>query len=834
MPHSRSDFDIYKSLISSIKDGFVIQAESGQVLEHNQAACDILMLSSDQLLGKTSSDEQWAAIDFLGKPMEGQDHPAMVALRENRNVEKRFFVRGGNSLYKLIDVRSSVVKKESDESIVLTIFRDVTFDFLTDKANKAVGGILNDYIEQRDNIKTFFSFLLDRIIKISSSGYGFIGEVKQKNGKPFLKTYAITDISWNEETRKFYHENEEAGLEFYNLDSLFGEVLKTQKPLWTNEAKSHPKACGIPSGHPPLDRFMGVPLFYNNEMIAMIGIANSRYGYDEKIYQSFQSLFSVVGEVIGRWKLEEDLREQNLEYELQQQKIKHINKVADIALWEWNLDTNSLYTNDTWWTRLGHSRPERTGELSDWESRVHPEDIEEAIKEVQAVVEGIRPAFDMTYRFKMVDGSDQWVLDRGAVTKRDTEGRPIQITGMHVDITELIRAKEEVENQRSLAEKASRIKTEFLANMSHEIRTPMNAIIGFTELVLDGDLDQDQRSMVENIGNSGKALLTIINDILDFSKMETGHLKVEEIPFKPFEVVQSSYDLFSELAKEKGIDFKLVLRGDRNGALLGDPTRIGQIVNNFLSNAIKFSESKPVSLVLEQHNLEDACELCFMVIDNGLGLSEEEKDRVFTYFTQADSSITRKYGGTGLGLSICRRLAELMNGEVSVESSPGQGSTFSFKATFSKADAVPKDKDIKDRDSLSMQFVPKTLLVEDHDINLKLAIKFLTKLGIEPDVARNGLEAVDMARKNKYQLIFMDLQMPVMGGLEATQKIRALNLKDQPYIVAMTANAFEEDRQACLNAGMNNFMSKPIRKQLLVEVLEEVGSQKGSSLRESS
>ncbi len=833
MPNRERHAEFYQKLMTSIQDGFVIQAENGQVLEFNQAACDILMLTSDQLLGKSSHDEQWAAIDLEGKPMQGQDHPAMVALRNNCNVKKSFFVRGGNGLYRLIDVRSSVINEliegGKEARYALTIFRNITHEYLRREADIATSAILSDYLDQRNNIKAFFSFLLDRIIKITNSNYGFIGEIKEKEGKPYLKTYAITDVSWDEETKKFYRENEEAGLEFYNLETLFGEVLTSQRPLWTNDAKNHPKASGIPKGHPPLERFMGVPLFYNNKMIAMIGVANSGYGYDEEIYDSYHALFIVVGEVVGKWRLEESLQEQNLEYELQQQKTKHINKVADIALWEWNLQDNSLFTNDTWWSRLGYSRPERTGELFDWESRVHHEDIERAMREVQAVVDGSKSSFDMTYRFKMADGRDQWVLDRGAITKRDEEGKPLQITGMHVDITELILAKEELENQRSLAEKASLIKTEFLANMSHEIRTPMNAIIGFTELVLGSELDEEQRAMVENIGNSGKALLTIINDILDFSKIETGNLQVEKIPFKPFEVIQSSYDLFSEIAKEKGVDFKLEFKGDRNGALIGDPTRIGQILNNFLSNAIKFSQSKPVSLVLEQHNLEDSCDLIFSIMDNGIGLTEEEQEKVFNYFTQADSSITRNYGGTGLGLSICQKLAELMNGQVKVESSPGRGSTFSFRANFLKADAVSEKAKKVSQHETSLKFIPKTLVVEDHDINLNLAVKFLSKFGITPDIARNGQEAVEMVKNGAYELILMDLQMPVMGGLEASEKIRNMNLKKSPYIVAMTANAFEEDRQACFNAGMDNFISKPIRKQRLQEVIKEVAAKVHSS-----
>lgn len=427
------------------------------------------------------------------------------------------------------------------------------------------------------------------------------------------------------------------------------------------------------------------------------------------------------------------------------------------------------------------------------------------------------------------DGRPIWV-EVNMCPLFDDEGELLNMVSIERDISEAKERERALAEARREAEESVRARHNFLTTMSHEIRTPMNGVIGTTDLLLDTDLDPQQLDLVKTIGSSGETLLAIINDILDFSKLEAGRLEVETAPFAPGECFRSAIRMVQPLAEAKDLSLDLVLPASLPETLVGDCRRLGQVLLNLLGNAIKFTETGGIRLEVSVHLEQETCDLLIAVRDTGIGIPADKLDRIFESFVQADSSVAGRFGGTGLGLSISRLLMNAMGGDISVASTIGKGTVFfvsiSLPIATQAVETEPSCAVVETRpkpqgglDGL------KILVAEDNRTNSMLLERIFAGSGVEVVFAANGREAIDLFQQTAPQIVLMDVHMPILDGLHATRRIREIETEagdPKVPIIALTANAFPEDRDLCLAAGMDDVVTKPFRKRDLFDAIGSV------------
>ncbi len=423
-------------------------------------------------------------------------------------------------------------------------------------------------------------------------------------------------------------------------------------------------------------------------------------------------------------------------------------------------------------------------------------------------------------------GEDRWIADT-SIEQRDANGKSIGSVGFLQDVTWRKRMEAETRATLAAAESANRAKSDFLANMSHEIRTPLNAILGMTRLLLDSDLDPSVREFANTISSSSNTLLALVNDILDFSKIESGKLELELQRFDLHRCLHEVKDLFYRSAAERQILLTMRLASDLPQYVRGDALRLRQILINLVGNAVKFTERGVVRIsAAVGQRIGSRMELRFVVSDTGIGIPAEHLVTLFHSFSQVDASHSRRYGGTGLGLAISKRLCEMMDGSIGVDSEPGVGSHFHVSVWMQGEDSKPDPVAKVTMQDLRIKSALRILLAEDNLTNQKVMSLLLERIGLRADVASDGHEVLARLQQQAYDVILMDIQMPGMDGLTASRLIRDNpSLRHQPVIIALTANTFDGYREVCLAAGMDDYLPKPFKLEMLAELLAGIGNQ---------
>lgn len=541
----------------------------------------------------------------------------------------------------------------------------------------------------------------------------------------------------------------------------------------------------------------------------------------------FKFIVGASKDITEQKRAENALKESNERYAL-------ILEVSSDGWFDWDFVTNSVIYSRRWWLEFGNDEKSENVPIDYWKSLIHPDDYDWVTEFLDNIMLSQRETFEFSFQMKKRKGNYAHVLSRCYI-QRDSSGNKIRMVGSNSDLTETKKIEYTLRKAKEMAEAANMAKGNFLANMSHEIRTPLNGIIGFTELLLHSNLTEEQKESLQNIRLSGKSLLSLVNQILDFSKIDSGKMELELISTDLTDLVQSTVDLFKISAASKAIHLKLNLDSHLPKFVSLDPLRVRQVLSNLIGNAIKFThEGEVIVSVKPIKQIEEFIDIEFSILDTGIGIDLNSKTKLFDSFSQADTSITRKYGGTGLGLTITSELVQKMNSQLHIESELGKGSKFSFilslqvNATGSVSSNLFEEKNTTTDESVIVendQLQSDILIVEDNDLNKKLLSKMLLKRYpcIHLRFATDGADAVRQFQLKIPDLIFMDLQMPIMDGYTATIEIRKLE-KDthkKTPIVALTAGAFFSVKDTAIESGMNDFLTKPISTADLYSTIEK-------------
>ncbi len=773
----RSTETRFRTLFQISPDATVlIDSETGKALQFNRTAHEQLGYSAEEFAGLGISD-----FEAVETPEEILAHTGAILAKGRDDFETKHRRKDGS----LIDVKVTVKPFEMDgKKVMLCVYRDVSHQKRTEEALR----------KKTEELERYFDSSLDLLCISDVDGH-------------FLRLNPQWEIALG------YPIAELEGLCY--TDFLHPEDLeKTEEVMVALRDQRE------------VDSF-------ENRFRAKDG---SFRWIEWRSRAEGKLIYAVARDITDRKAVESRLRESYARYDELAEQSRTVT---------WEIDTEGRYTHLSHVAEslFGYRPDEVVGEKYFYD--LHPENEREDFKE---------QAFElMGQRIRILDFENPIQTKSGRIVWVNTNALPVfaedeslaGYRGSDTDITDRKEAESllresnrlleesiaQANELRRKAEEASRAKSSFLATMSHEIRTPMNAVIGMTSLLQHSNLDEDQKEFVSLIQSGGETLLSLISDILDFSKIEAGQLELENLAFDLKRCVGETIEMLQVKALEAQIGLSCSIGEDCPEEVVGDKARLRQVLINLVSNAIKFTEEGGVSVrvnaVLAGGGAEAKWRVDFVVADTGIGMDEAAKEKLFQPFTQADSSVTRRFGGTGLGLSICKKIVTAMGGEIAVESWPGKGSEFSFFVLLGCSERCggegaerPRDASPEDFDELFAEKYPlSVLVVDDSFTNQRVIVHMLAKLGYEPVLAQDGNEAVALFKAGGDDLIFMDLQMPNMGGIEAAKAIRLETGHRQPYIVALTAGAMRENREQSFEAGMDEYLSKPIKLEAVYEVI---------------
>jgi len=592
-----------------------------------------------------------------------------------------------------------------------------------------------------------------------------------------------------------------------------------------------------------------------NGAVLWIQLTTSIVRYDDGRPRYF---VSYVEDIQKRKEVDSRLESAIDEYRLQTERLAIATRSAAMGVWDWNVGADWIHWDDQMFDLYGMEPPERGRINFDiWKASVHPDDLDGVMRKLDEMTAGTA-SFDTVFRILNPKRGVRFI-EVHAEAIHDLSGRLVRMIGVNLDITEQETWRREREATTESARRASMAKSDFLAMISHEIRTPLNGIIGYSKLLWDTELHDEQREFLSSIELSGKMLLAIVNDVLDYSKIEAGKLDLEQIAFPVRKSVRSAVEMVSIAAQRKNLSLNVRFGAHIPAEVIGDSTRLTQVLLNLLSNAVKFTSEGGVQVDVSRVSDSHKDRLKFVVADTGIGISALRIAELFQPFNQLDASTTRRFGGTGLGLAISHRLISLMGGRIYLESTEGVGTKATVEipllqvetpvcASGDGAGRKPSSIARSPTSSSRSRSEPKQgiatlpesardiriLLVEDNSINQRLMRSILQRMGLQHiHLANDGSEAVNLCAEEIFDVILMDYQMPIMDGGEAARAIRRLESENpkrsRAHIVALTAAALPEDRTRSLDAGMNDHLTKPLQPHALHQILSSVGGKKRRS-----
>ena len=807
------------SILNTMAEGVVVQDETGIIISCNPSAERILALSQDQILGRASVDLRWQAIRENGQPFPGEEHPAMVSLSTGRPcLNVTMGVRLPEGSIRWININSKPIFKSGSQRVasVVTSFSDITERVQSETRQRELTAELSSTLSLQKAI-------------LQSANYAIVST----DTEGLVMTFNATAERW--------------------MGYAAEEVVGRATPALWHDAGEVTRRAG------ELSQELGIPVEPGFEAF----VAKTRLGRIEEgewtIHRkdgswyvallSVSALTDETGKIRGFLGILTDITERKLDEDALQTSLDQLcaiserlalaTRAGNVGIWDWNVLENRLTWDDQMYALYGISVNAFSGAYEAWQAGLHPADKVRGDAEIQMALRGEKE-FNTEFRVVWPDGSIHNIRAQ-AISTRNAEGQIVQMIGTNWDITAQKNVERNLEmaiaQARSMAQQAevaNLAKSEFLANMSHEIRTPMNGVLGMLALLHDTPLTTEQDHFLRVARTSSESLLQLVNDILDFSKIEAGKMKLEKVDFSLRRQVEDVMAIMSLKAQEKKLELTSSVAPEVPLLVCGDPMRVRQIFTNLIGNAIKFTAQGGISAHVSVVNsgIPNTLQLHFSIRDTGIGIPTEKVSRLFNKFSQVDASTTRLYGGTGLGLAICKQLVEAMGGEIGVRSQFGKGSEFWYTLRLAQSSrqivvktsaTSPRHLETLNQWDQNIENI-RILVVEDNFTNQQVALGVLKKLGLKADVAENGKKALQAAIATRYDLILMDVQMPVMDGFEATRKIRdpqsGCKNPNLP-IVAMTARAMPEDREECTSAGMDDYLTKPIELPALVATLKK-------------
>ncbi|MDQ0465987.1 PAS domain S-box-containing protein [Caulobacter ginsengisoli] len=578
--------------------------------------------------------------------------------------------------------------------------------------------------------------------------------------------------------------------------------------------------------------------------VAILGpILGHGFGVESSATSAFilAALLAARSYALDRRAVVEQLANRQIDLE---RKLAVAVEASGDGFFEMDLIAETAQVSASWAAMLGYAQGELPDPIADWRPFIHPDDLPSIQAAYAEHFRGDTPMVAAETRMRCKNGEYKWVLSRARVIAHTPEGQPWRIVGTTIDTTARKLLERDLEAARDLAESANKAKSVFVANMSHEIRTPLNGVIGVTGALARTELTPAQREMVNLVQASGLVLNRLLSDILDQAKIESGEFALQAAPFDLRREIDDAAELMRSRAEDKGLSFQLSYAPAAEGQFVGDAVRLKQIVSNLANNAIKFTPRGEVRVAVDIEEPKDEglgggqpAIVAITVADTGIGFDEAAAQRLFSRFVQAEDSTSRRFGGTGLGLAICKTLSELMDGQISVRSTPGQGSEFIVRLPFPRVSERETAEPGDDVEAASLPRRLRILLAEDHPTNRKVAELILLPLGVELTQVEDGAQAVEAFAAGAFDLILMDMQMPVMDGLAAIREIRRRERAagHAPTPIAMfTANAMEEHRLQAAEAGADHHIAKPITPEGLIAGIEAALADQATEVRASA